>query len=243
MRSALVTGASRGIGRGVARELAAQGFGLTITSRKEQPLRELAAELRSAGAAEVVPVAAELADRDRIGAVVRAHESAYGAMNALVLSGGVGTAAAFADLPAGRVERTFAVNTLSAVTAIQQALPLLRKAAALDAERGARVVALASITGVVAEPRLAAYGASKAALISLMETLNAEESANGVMATAIAPGYVATDMSEWITATVPADTMLQISDVVEVVAMLLRLGRTASITRIVMTRSGSAHGA
>jgi NAD(P)-dependent dehydrogenase (short-subunit alcohol dehydrogenase family) len=243
MRTALITGASRGIGRGVARELATQGFGLTVTSRKGQRLRELAADLLAAGAAEVVPVAADLADRDGVGAVVEAHESAFGTMNALVLSGGVGTAAPFADLPAGGVERTFAVNTLSAVAAIQHALPLLRKAAACDVESGARVVALASITGVVAEPRLAAYGASKAALISLIETLNAEESANGVMATAIAPGYVATDMSQWITAEIPADTMLQVSDVVEVVTMLLRLGRTASITRIVMTRSGSSHGA
>ena len=78
-------------------------------------------------------------------------------------------------------------------------------AATADRKRGARVIALASITGVYAEPGLAVYGASKAALISLMETLNAEESANGVMATAIAPAYVATDMSAWTADTIPAN--------------------------------------
>lgn len=240
MRTALVTGASRGIGRGIARELAAQGYGLTVTARKEASLRKLTDELRVAGAAEVVAVPADLADRDAVAAVVAAHAEAYAAMDALILCGGVGTAAPFADLPVDRVERTFAVNTLSAVAAVRDALPLLRAAAARDTAHGARVIALASVTGVFPEPDLAAYGASKAALISLMETLNAEESGRGVMATAIAPGYVATDMSEWVTAAIPAASMLQVADVVEVVSMLLRLGRTASIAQVVMTRSGTS---
>ena len=72
-----------------------------------------------------------------------------------------------------------------------------------------------------------------------METLNAEESGNGVLATAIAPAYVATDMSAWISDTIPASSMIQVDDVVAVVRMLLELGSTTSITRIIMTRSGT----
>lgn len=90
-----------------------------------------------------------------------------------------------------------------------------------------------------AEPGLAVYGATKAALISFMQTLNAEESAHGVTATAIAPGYVHTDMSAWATDTIPARTMIPVADVVAVADMLLSLGPRTSIATIVMSRSGT----
>lgn len=240
MRSALITGASRGIGRGIAMELARQGFGLTVTARQEQDLKELATALTENGAPEVHYRTADLADRDASVAVVDDHQRHFGGLNTLVLSGGVGTAGPIGELPAHRFDKTFAVNVDSAVAIIQAALPMLRAGAAADPTHGSRVIALASITGVYAEPNLAAYGAAKAALISLMETLNAEESAQGVMATAIAPAFVQTDMSAWTTDTVPADSMIQVSDIVAVVRMLVDLGRTASITKIVVGRSGTS---
>ncbi|WP_448638528.1 SDR family NAD(P)-dependent oxidoreductase [Geodermatophilus sp. URMC 63] len=83
-------------------------------------------------------------------------------------------------------------------------------------------------------------GATKAAVLSLVESLNAEESGNGVSATAIAPGFVETDMSAWTTDTIPADQMINVSDVVDVVDMLLRLSRNVFISRIVMARAGSS---
>jgi NAD(P)-dependent dehydrogenase (short-subunit alcohol dehydrogenase family) len=161
-------------------------------------------------------------------------------MDVLVLAGGVGTGGPLERLPRHRAEKTLAVNLTSAVTILQTALPMLRAAADADPERGARVIALASLAGIHAEPGLAVYGASKAAVISLMEALNAEESGRGVMATAIAPGYVATDMSAWVTDTIPADTMIPVDDVVAVVRMLLGLSRRTSLTRVVLTRSGTA---
>jgi NAD(P)-dependent dehydrogenase (short-subunit alcohol dehydrogenase family) len=161
-------------------------------------------------------------------------------MDALILSGGVGTGGPLESLPPHSVDKTIAVNLTSAITIVQTALPLLRAAAAADRKRGARVVALSSITGVHAEPGLAVYGASKAALISLMETLNAEESANGVMATAIAPAYVATDMSAWTADTIPAETMISVHDVVAVVRMLLEFGAVTSLTKVVLSRSGTS---
>ncbi len=239
MRTALVTGASRGIGRGIALELARQGFAITGTSRREQDLAALATELTAAGAPRVVTQAADLADRTALATVVERHAQTYTSMNALILSGGVGTAGALETLSTERVDKTIAINLTSAITIVQAALPLLRAGAAGDSRRGARVIALSSITGVHAEPGLAVYGASKAALISLMETLNAEESGNGVMATAIAPGYVATDMSAWTADTIPAATMITVGDVVAVVRMLLDLGAVTSLTKVVLSRSGT----
>jgi short-subunit dehydrogenase len=238
MKTALVTGASRGIGNGVARDLARQGYGLTVSSRSDADLDELAEALLAQGAPTVVRHAVDLADRDELPALVAAHRKAFGSMDALILAGGVGTAGAFETLSERRVDKTLAVNLTSTIALLQQALPLLREAAAAS-ERGSRVVLFSSITGVYAEAGLAVYGASKAALVSLAASLNAEESGNGVMFTAIAPAYVATDMSAWTTDTVPAETMIPVEDIVTLVRALLKLGRRTSITDLVLSRSGA----
>lgn len=239
MRTALVTGASRGIGRGIARDLARQGYGLTVSSRSASDLDSLADTLLGDGSPKVVRHAADLADRERLAALVATHRASFTTMDVLVLSGGVGTAGDFETLPEGRVDKTLAVSVTSAITLVQQALPSLRQTAA-NSTRGSRVVLLSSITGVHAEPGLAVYGASKAALVSLAAALNAEESRNGVMFTALAPAYVDTDMSAWTTDTIPADTMIPVEDIVTIVRALLDLGRRTSITELIVSRSGAS---
>jgi len=235
MRSALVTGASRGIGRGIAVHLAAQVFGLTVTARGGAELEEL----RTAGSPSVVHLAVDMADRDALPELVGLQGRTFGSMSALVLNAGVGTAGDVATTRLDRVDKTLSVNFLSPLVLIQQSLPLLHAGASQDPERGAKIVGLSSITGVYAEPGLAAYGASKAALMSLLDTVNAEESDRGVSATAIAPAFVATDMSAWTTDTVPADTTITVDEVVRVVDMVLGLSRNAVISRVVIGRAGS----
>ena len=239
-RTALVTGATRGIGRGIATSLARQGFGLTVTARRDEDLRALAAELSESGAPEVAHLPLDLANRDGLPRLVELHRRTFGQMSALVVNAGVGPAARVSDLRTDRIDKTLEVNVVSAIVLTKESLPLLRKGAAADPAHGANVIGLSSITGVFPEPGLAVYGASKAALMSFLETLNVEESGNGVTATSIAPGYVETDMSAWTTDTIPASTMIPIADVVAVVDMLLSLGPTTGIPRVVMTRSGTS---
>lgn len=238
-RTALITGASRGIGHGIACELASRGYGLTVLSRSDRSLKALEDEFRAKGAAAVTTVVGDLSNRADVSEVVQVHNGVFGSMNVLALSGGVGTAAPVDALTQRRIDKTVEVNFASALTLVRDSLPLLRKAARDDPQRGARVIALSSLTGIFAEPGLAVYGASKAALVSLMETVNAEESGNGVMATAICPGYVDTDMSAWTTDVIPASTMIPVEDVVRVAGMLLDLGATTAITKLVLTRSGT----
>lgn len=238
-RSALVTGATRGIGRGVANDLARCGYGLTVTARSAEELADLAENLRAAGAPRVVHRHADLASEGALPGVVEVHREAFGSMDALILNGGVGTAGPLDAVEQRRIDKTLAVNLTSALVLIRESLPMLRRAGA-DSATGARVVLLSSITGVFAEPGLAVYGASKAALVSLAETLNAEESRSGVLATAIAPGYVRTEMSDWVVDRVPAEEMIQVADIVAVVRMVLELGRTSAIPRIVVSRAGSS---
>lgn len=238
MRTALVTGASRGIGRGIALKLAEQGYGFTIAARSADALADVGDELSKAGAADVLVHPADMADPDALRALVAAHQTRFDTLNTLILNAGVGTAGAVADFNLGRFTKIFAVNVAAALTLTQQALPLLRRAAVND-ERGSRIVAVSSITGAYPEAGLAVYGASKAALLSLIETINLEESPNGVMATAIAPAYVETDMSAWVADRIPAHTMIPVADVVATVDLILGLHRNTSITRLLMARSGT----
>jgi short-subunit dehydrogenase len=92
---------------------------------------------------------------------------------------------------------------------------------------------------VYAESGLGVYGATKAALISMIEALNAEESGNGISGTAIAPGYVDTDMSAWTHDRITPESMIKVDDVVEIVDGLLRLSAAAVIPKVVMTRAGT----
>ncbi|MFC9436971.1 SDR family NAD(P)-dependent oxidoreductase [Nocardia sp. NPDC057030] len=238
IRSALVTGGSRGIGAEVARRLAEEGFQLTIAARDRDVLDDTAARLRADTGVEVNPVAAQMNDLDQVRALVQAHADRFDGLHALVLSAGTGTAGAVADLPAKTYERMLDVNFRAPITLIQAALPLLRKSAEDDPRRGAKIIALASITGVAGEAGLAAYGATKAALISLCETVSLEESANGVSATAISPGYVDTDMTAWKRDVLDRSAMLSTGDIAELVLAVTRLSRNAVVPNIVVARAG-----
>jgi NAD(P)-dependent dehydrogenase (short-subunit alcohol dehydrogenase family) len=239
-RSALVTGASRGIGLGIARMLAGLGHGVTLAARDPARLEDVAAELRAIGAADALAVPGDLADPEYPAALAAAHAGRFGSLDCLVLNAGVGTAGGVADYPVGRLDKTVAVNLRAPFLLLQATLPLLRAAAADDPIHGSRVVALSSITGVYAEPGLAAYGATKAALNSLVETLNAEESRSGVCATAIAPAYVETDMSAWVRDRVPAEEMIPVEDVVTLVHALVTLSRRSVVSRLVVSRAGTS---
>ncbi|WNI19015.1 SDR family NAD(P)-dependent oxidoreductase [Actinacidiphila sp. ITFR-21] len=235
--SALITGGSRGIGLGVASALAARGWGLTLCARDPARLAAAGAELRSLGG-RVESVAGDAADEACLAAAVDRHEAAYGSMNALVLAAGVGSAGPLAGYPVRRIDKQFAVNVRAPFVLVGRALPLLRAGARDDPARGGRIVALTSIEGVHPEPGLAVYGASKAALISLVRSVNAEEAARGVTASAISPGYVDTDMSAWVADRIPPGSMITVADIVRTVDLVLSLSPSAVIPHLVINRVG-----
>lgn len=238
-RSAIVTGASRGIGLATALMLAQRGYALTISGRDEATLLSAAERMRAAGSPHVQPVAGDLADEAALESIVSTHAAANSGLSAMVLNAGVGTAGSIANLPLRRLDKTFAVNWRAPYVLLQHALPLLRADARAHCDRAARVVVMSSIAGVYAEAGLTAYGASKAALMSLVDGINAEEAPNGVLATAIAPGYVATDMSAWVQETIPAEQMLSVGDIVVLVEAILSLSRSAVVPRMVVSRAAS----
>ncbi|AZG46400.1 SDR family NAD(P)-dependent oxidoreductase [Gordonia insulae] len=236
-RVALVTGASRGIGAAIAERFAAEGWDLTISSRGLEALQEKAGRLGELGAGRVEVIPADMTDPDAVEALAVGHAEAFGRCDALVINAGMGQKGPIADLPVRRFDRLYQVNVRAPYILLQSLLPALRSTA--EAAGAAKVIAIASITGVYPEPELSAYGATKAALISLCETFNLEESGNGVSATTIAPGYVDTDMSEWTKGLIPADEMISVGDVATIAHSVTQLSRYAVLPNVILTRPGS----
>jgi 3-oxoacyl-[acyl-carrier protein] reductase len=238
-RSALITGASRGIGLGIAMRLAERGYALTLGARDPERLEPVARRVRSAGAPDVQALAGDIADEAHLGDLIAAHAARYDGLDALILNAGVGSAGPLAEFHPRRFDKQVTVNLRAPFVLLQQAMPLLRRGAARRPTHGAKVIALCSITGIYAEPDLAVYGATKAALTSLVRSVNREESGNGVCATAICPAYVDTDMAAYVHNRIPAETMLEVADIVAMVDACLRLSARAAVAEIVMARSGS----
>jgi NAD(P)-dependent dehydrogenase (short-subunit alcohol dehydrogenase family) len=240
-RAALVTGASGGIGSAVAKGLVRAGFELTVSGRDEARLSALAADLALAGGA-VHPIRADLAREDEVAALVRGHGERFGGMlDLLVLNAGTGTAGAIEDYPLHRFDRQVEVNLRAPFQLVQRCLPLLREGARQSPGHGARIVAVASITGIASEAGLSVYGATKAALISLCQSISAEQSADGVSATAIAPGYVDTAMSSWVRDRIDPAIMIRPGDIAELVCALTRLSAQAVIPLLPVSRPGDTH--
>ncbi len=225
MKSALVTGGSSGIGLALARMLREEGYELTLVARQPEKLAAAADEL------DAEAHAANLALDDECVRAVSAHAERWGGMDVLVNSAGLGVGGSFASQDTKRIDLQLDVNLRGTLLVTREALPLLR------ASRGL-VFTLASIAGTIPTPGLAVYGATKAAVISFTNSLNREEADNGVRATALCPAFVATRMTDWTG--IPADEMIQVEDVVELVRTLLTLSPRARVPQIVIERVGDA---
>jgi NAD(P)-dependent dehydrogenase (short-subunit alcohol dehydrogenase family) len=236
-RTAIITGASRGIGRAIAGRLADEGWDLLLSARGGQGLDEAVASLSDSGAA-VRGMPADMGRPADIEALAAAQYERGSELDLLVLAAGVGAGGLIDGYRMHRLDLQFAVNVRAPFQLVSLLLPALRAAAQRRPELGARIVAMSSITGQAAEPGLAAYGATKAALTLFCETVTSEEGSNGVLATAVAPGYVDTDMAAWVHESIPPAQMMKTSDIAELTLALTRLSRWAAVPSIVMTRPG-----
>ena len=218
-----MTGGSSGIGLAIARMLRDDGYDLTLASRTKEKVEGVAAEL---GALAVEANVVRDEDCERL---VGEHVERFGRLDVLVNSAGVGVAGNVEQLTPKQWDLQLNVNLRGAFLVTRAAIPQLRSSRGL-------VVNLASIAGTVPVPGLAAYGAAKAALISLTHSLNRELEGDGVRLCAICPGFVDTPMASWTG--IPSDEMIQPEDCAEVVRMLLRLSPKARVPQVVIERLG-----
>jgi NAD(P)-dependent dehydrogenase (short-subunit alcohol dehydrogenase family) len=226
-RAALVTGAGRGIGRAIAAELLARGASVTVTARKPDELAAAAAELvagpAGGDASRVLAVAGNAGDPAARAQAVDATTARFGSLAILVNNAGVNPQygpLVEADLDA--VRKVFEVNVVAALGYVQ-----LAHRAWMGAHGGA-VVNIASVAGLRSTHEIAAYGASKAALIRLTEEL-AWQLGPGIRVNAVAPAVVKTRFStalytgreEELAAAYPAGRLGTPEDVAALVGFLV----------------------
>jgi NAD(P)-dependent dehydrogenase (short-subunit alcohol dehydrogenase family) len=227
MRSALVTGGSSGIGLAIARMLRDEGFELTLASRTREKIEAAAAEL------DAQAIAADLSKEDDCIRVVAEHAQKFGGLDLLVNSAGIGIGGKVESLQTKHIDLQLGVNLRGLLLVSREAIPLLKRT------RG-WIVNLASIAGTEPTPGLTVYGATKAAVIALTKSQNAELDGDGVRAIAICPGFVDTPMAEW--SGLAADEMIQPADCAEIVRMCLRLSPRARIPQVIVERVGTRAG-
>ncbi len=227
MSSALVTGGSSGIGLAIARMLREEDFDVTLASRTREKVEAAAAELGAHA------ITADVAQAEDCARVVSEHVERAGGLDVLVNSAGIGIAGRVEDMQLKHLDRQLAINLRGLALVTQAAIPHLR-------ETKGWIVNLASIAGTEPVPILPIYAATKAAVISLTRTLNADLDDDGVRAIAICPGFVDTPMAEFTG--MAGDEMIQPEDCAEVVRMCLRLSPRARIPQVVIERLGASRG-
>jgi 3-oxoacyl-[acyl-carrier protein] reductase len=188
--AALVTGASRGIGRATAVELARRGVALALVARASKALDETVELAREAGAPEAVGFACDLADAQAVEATAYAVLSQFPALGILVNNAGVAPRVSVEETRLDVWDETLAVNLRAPFLLTRAVLPAMRKNA-----RG-RIVHVGSISSTLGTARLSAYCASKWGLVGFMKSLAEELSGSGVTTLAILPGSTATRMLE-----------------------------------------------
>ncbi len=180
----LVTGASRGIGRAVARRLHRRGCALALSARSDANLAEVLAELPGS-----IGVAAELAQSTEVDTLAARAAAALGGLDGFVHSAGVVRYASVLDISRSELDEQLTIN-FGAGFALTQAVARI----ILAADGGGSIVHVASTLGLQAAPRTAAYAASKAALMAATRSFALELAPRGVRVNAVAPGIVDTDM-------------------------------------------------
>ncbi|MFE9097492.1 SDR family oxidoreductase [Streptomyces sp. NPDC007264] len=184
---ALVTGASRGIGYGIAEAFVARGDRVCITGRNEEALKEAAEKL---GADRVIGVAGKAHDEAHQATAVQRTMEAFGRVDFLVNNAGTNPVfGPIADLDLGVARKVFETNVISALGFAQRAWHAWQK------DNGGAIVNIASVAGLAPSPFIGAYGVSKAAMINLTQQL-AHEFAPRVRVNAIAPAVVKTKFAQ-----------------------------------------------
>ena len=191
-RRAVITGASRGIGRAMAELFAVEGADVAIVARSTERLASVADEIAGVGGRCTV-IAADVTDPDAAARIIDASVDAMGGIDVLVNNaGGNSFSAPLQSMRLAGWRKTMELNVDATVRLLQSGLPHLA------ASGHGSIINVASVAGLRGAPMMSHYGAAKAALISLTRSLAVEVAPLGVRVNALVPGWIQTDLTEFL---------------------------------------------
>jgi short-subunit dehydrogenase len=184
----MITGASSGIGKGVALEIASRGASLGLVARRESLLEELAGEIKARNA-KAVSASADVRDPEAVRAAADRFRKELGPIDILIANAGIGTTDHAVQLKPEDAANVFGINVLGAVNSVAAVVP------EMVARGQGRLVAISSLAAYRGLAKSAAYCASKAALSSYFESLRIDLRHTGVGVTIIHPGFIKTALT------------------------------------------------
>jgi len=190
-KRAIVTGASSGIGRGIAKKFAQLGVQVTLTARREDLLNELADELKKDGG-EAIVVGGDVTRKEDITGVVEKTVEQFGGIDIMVNCAGISGPVYFKDISEERIREHMEVNYFSAVVYCKQVIPLMKE------QGGGYIINVGSLTSLIGFPTYVSYSASKAALLRFSDSLRHEVKKQNIKISVLCPSLVNTAMvTDW----------------------------------------------
>ena len=217
---ALVTGASRGIGKAIALELASLGYDIALVGRELETLEAAARDLETRALESgfeicTACIPAELADPDAPASLVSRAVSCLGGIDVLVNCAGLSLTGSFAEVSVAEWDRLFAVNARAPFFICKEALPYLKKSARPT------VINIASVVGFKGYENQSVYASSKHALTGFTKVFAKEVQPFGIRVHLISPGGVATEMVRCMRPDIKADELIQPEEIGEIVRFLV----------------------
>jgi short-subunit dehydrogenase len=192
----MITGASSGIGKGLALEIAARGGRLGLLARREELLNEIVAEIEKRNGTAVA-VSADVRDAQAVRAAADRIRAELGPIDVLIANAGVGTSKHGSQLDPDQVAEVININVLGAVNSVSAVVPEMVE------RKSGQLVAISSLAGYRGLPKSAAYCASKAALSSFFESLRIDLRGSGVTVNVVYPGFIKTPLTAGRSAKMP----------------------------------------
>ena len=242
MQNVIVTGGSRGIGLGIARKLAAAGYRVTAIARQpSEALSEAIKEMSTAGTGALRFRAFDLTDSAGIPKLVKEIRAETGPIYGLINNAGLGTSGMLSLMPDVSIERLFQLNSIAPIVLAKYVVK------SMMAGGGGRIVNISSIVSFTGYSGLSVYSATKASLVGFTRSLAREVGKLGVTVNAVAPGFIATEMTAGMDDEVHDKIIrrsalqrpVEVEDIADAVAYLLSAG-AKNITGTVLTVDGGA---
>ncbi len=234
MKTAIVTGASSGIGRCIALELARLNYALVVTGRNEEHLLSLKEQIEKKGARCEI-ILADLLKENVAGQIVQESMEYYGQIDVLVNNAGVAHAAPISETDTEVWDRIFSINARAPFLLCKEAIPFLKRS------KNPIIINIGSVVGFKGYPGQAAYGASKHALAGFTKVLAKEVQQDGIQVHLISPGGVNTDMATTMRPDIDKENLILPEEIAELVGFLVsRKGKGTIDHFYVRRKNGSA---